>query len=422
MLFFNPSAYEEFVYRLASLRVKPPAEAWSAIIERQNSAGAIRRRLLITRLSVAASIAAIVGLGAISFQLSVVNPNLSFSQEKGVASSNGSLLPVLTDPFTRSLAENPIIKHRGKPVVKLTDQEALSVESRVEEPIDNNQLKRIGLTERNELMLLSEVSSNNILINTKENALPVAKPTSKSTYSNKWIIYTSLAPAYSYHTQGFSDFSYYSNEQGAWLWTGEVIAKRRVNKRVSVHTGLTLSPSGQTIGNVVLLTSSKVNKDMKVLKASTVYGRVSLDNQIFGVINPGDVSSTPNSLVKNSALNQAKLSQRLYYIEVPFMLSFSMFDKSSEFEFKLGGSAGFLLINQFVLKGNQKKFYGKTEGVNPFNASFIASICFSNAINKDISLHLEPSFRLNTNPLSYNEMNTYPFSTSIKVGVSYNIR
>jgi len=31
MLFFNPSAYEDLVYKLASLRVRPPDDVWPEI-------------------------------------------------------------------------------------------------------------------------------------------------------------------------------------------------------------------------------------------------------------------------------------------------------------------------------------------------------------------------------------------------------
>ena len=74
-----------------------------------------------------------------------------------------------------------------------------------------------------------------------------------------------------------------------------------------------------------------------------------------------------------------------------------------------------------MLKGNEKKFFGETEGVNPFNTSFIAGISFNNAINKNLHLHIEPSFRLSANSLNYNEMKTFPFSSSIKVGLSYSL-
>lgn len=416
MLFFKPGDYEDFVFRLASLRVRPPADAWYAIVERQANAKAKRNRVL-TAFSVAASIIAFVGLGIVSLQLSdfMAEPENQYSQ---LAVSGNSLSRVLTDPFE----EPALLLSKG-----YLGRARIDLNSQV--PVDLVDTKK-DAGELNTLSRVIPIAQANVIRNDKVPAFQfVAEYRTQSESSLKnpvqkqgvspWSFSAYLAPSYSYHTQGFSDLNYYSNERGAWMWSADITAKRRISRKLSFHTGLSLSPNGQNINDIILLTSNKVNLEIAVMMASTTYGKVSLDNQLFGVLNSSEISKAPSSVVKNSAMNKAMLRQRLYYIEAPLLLSYSLYTNMAEFELKFGASAGVLVGNRFILSGNNKKFYGKTEGVNPFNAALLAGVCISTPIGDDINLLLEPTFRLSAVSLNYNERRTFPFSSSFKVGLNY---
>jgi hypothetical protein len=330
---------------------------------------------------------------------------------------------MLTDPFEEPNTYDSQNYLLLRTPIDLTDQVSISKsKSNGKKIVDENFPQVIDRRETKDIKLNNSISGGISTIQNSHQQKTVPIIPNKTHGSNhRWTISTYFSPSYSYHTKGFSELTYYSNQHGAWMWIGEVLAKRKLSKRFSLHTGLSLSPSGQNIENIILLTSSKVNKDMAILMASTTYGRVSLDNQLFGVINPTDISNAPYSVVKNSALDQARLSQRLYYLEIPLVISYSLFAQSTEFEFKLGASAGVLVGNRFILSGNSKKFYGEMEGVNRYNSSLLAGICIATPIGRNINLLLEPSIRLGTKSLVYDSKFTYPFSTSFKVGLSYKL-
>ena len=416
MLFFEPSSYEDFVLRLSSLRVKPPDGLWNSIKGELISKKTYQHRLRVRKFLAVASVLALFGIGVFSYflmQKLTVSNNLSQADES-----------FYSKPVERAQLSNQQFTEK-KIIAQKTDSELYAEVKQNSHGVVNNDyiipLSRIENTpklspriEKLSIKNTAELSRNNNF-SVEPKAINIRSP-------KKWTISGSLSPSFAFHTSGLEVVSHSSNDKGLWMWSGEVLAKAQINRNFSVSSGLYLSPMGQSIQNIILLTGSKGNNQMEGLIASTAYGWVSLDNQIFGIVNSTGLQKTPSSVIKSSKINRAELNQELYYLQIPLVFSCGYSAKSTTVEFKAGAAAGVLVGNKFELKGNKRSFTGKIDGVSPFTASFLAGICFTMNLNGGVGLFVEPALRINAMPLTYNETNTYPFSTSFKVGVSYRLK
>lgn len=70
MQFYEPGPYEEFVGKLSSISVKPNPKTWEAINSRLDEIALSRKKSIIKRLSLAASILLLVG---VSLSIFIIN-------------------------------------------------------------------------------------------------------------------------------------------------------------------------------------------------------------------------------------------------------------------------------------------------------------------------------------------------------------
>ncbi|MDD2279938.1 MAG: hypothetical protein PHS05_12845, partial [Bacteroidales bacterium] len=149
-------------------------------------------------------------------------------------------------------------------------------------------------------------------------------------------------------------------------------------------------------------------------------GTVSLDNNSVAISNFSNLPNASEPLLRSSMLNTASLQQRFYYMQVPFIVSSNVRAGIFDIEFKLGCAAGVLVNNKFKVFSTRGNFTGKTEEIRKYNASAIAAVSVSIPVTHQVDLIVEPNIQLHFNPLNYNYAITYPFTSSIKVGVGYN--
>ena len=414
MLFFEPGAYEDFIFKLSTLRAKPPVGSWDIIGAKLKLEKFERRESSLKKFLVAATILALTGFGSITLLLL---QNSAFDNSNSIA-----LLEKST--YNRFL---PNYKPSPQQIVINNSKSEIKTLALVEERNTTMEVNKIPtayklLEKKTGTAIKTEKTIHPFAFNPQKSANTLelaATTTQQKKKPGKWSLSIALAPSYSYHTAGFKEFNYYSNEHGTWMWSGEILAKKEISKRFSVYSGLSISPAGQSINDILLLSNSEGNKQMEHLVANTTFGWISLDNQIFGVINSYNISNTPNTILKSSAVNKVQLSQQLHYLEIPFILSYSLYSNQTQFDFKAGYAAGILVSNRFIIKGISKKIVGETEGVNRYNSTAIASVCFSAPISSNVKINIEPTLKIGFQPLKHNNVVTYPFSTSVKFGVNY---
>lgn len=414
MLFFEPGAYEDFIFRLSALKIKPPADSWERIGNELQIQKQVRREKTLGKILAAATVLTLLGLGTLTVLLS---RSSTFQTTNGLAQTQidpGRLLPKIN--LQQKSASLEIENTRTKLQTLKEKTETIVTENNEEKvPTLHSLLPKAAIVEKEGNINFASFATHK----KQSKKVGIPNPEKQSSTGKNWSVSLAFAPSYSYHTAGFTEFNYYSNERGAWLWSGEILAKRKISRRFSIFTGVSVSPVGQNINDILLLSNSKENKQMEHLVANTTYGWVSLDNQVFAVINSYNISNTPNTILKSSAVNKVQLSQQLHYLEIPFILSYSLYANQTHFDFKAGFATGVLISNRFIIKGISKRIVGETEGVNTYNSTAIASVCFSAPISRNVRLNIEPTVKFGMQPLKYDNEVTYPFSTSVKFGVNY---
>jgi hypothetical protein len=209
------------------------------------------------------------------------------------------------------------------------------------------------------------------------------------------------------------------NENGVWLWGGELQVKRSFNQILSFVTGVTVNPTGQDIDNLILLQSGIVSRDIAFLVANTSYGQVTLESSRVGISNYTDISKTPKDVLKSSSLTTARLKQRFHHVEIPLLLSARLNTGNVEVDFRIGGAVGVLVNNQFEVFSSTGQFAGQTEGVRRFNAAAIGAISIGIPLTKQVSFVVEPYARLGLFTLDYESPSSYPFNASVRFGLGY---
>jgi hypothetical protein len=431
MHFYEPGAYEDFIGKLASIRLKPSPKVWIAISSHLQCKESARKRILLQRLVAAASFILLFGISYFTFLIFNININNEIPLW-GHHDNSSNIIPlysVLTtqDDFNLKRTSNEAIKpFTGDMYGSSVNLNIFSLDNN-----DNDHLlttiKPIVSTipiVKEEIFqgrtlhayLQTDYTTNNL---TLDHVYHNGNITTTDDYTKKWELIAYINPTYAYHTTAALNQKLNPNEIGAWMWGGDIMIKRRISRYFSISSGLQLSPIGQVNKNVVLLRSDSYNKDMMVLSANTSYGVVSLENRVVAISNFSTLACAPPSVIKSSTVTPARLSQHFYFLEIPIIVSTSLKKKYFEAEFKLGCSSGILISNQFEVISTEGKFYGKTENVRLYNTNAIGSVCFNIPFKNELVLAIEPSMKLSLNPISYSYISTYPFSTALKIGIGY---
>ncbi len=426
MLYFEPGTYEEFVGKVSNLRVKPSPDVWPAINQILRQKRIDRYWKSFQQLGIAASIAFLL----------FVNIFLYFSNSKSTVSFV-SLLPISsTDNPTGfvSIFSNDNINSNNPTTGKNFISNTLKNDLVIEKDVNQNsfilniiEAQRLSPIEGKLSIQLAETiepftnrTKNRADIKNEQYIVAdIKKPISNPNKTSKWGFSAYLNPSYSHHTNAALNFKQNPSEKGVLMWAGDVQIKRRINSYISISTGLALNPVGQNIDNLILIKSNGLDDNLTELQAVTSYGSVSLNNSNVGVFNFSNISSSTPTIQKSSYFSTTGLSQRIYYLEFPFIASTNISKKSFDLEFKVGCSAGILVFNKFEVATAEERFIGENVGIRKYSASTFGAINLSYPIANNINLEIEPGIRLSLSSVSQTYQGTYPFSASIKFGFGY---
>lgn len=421
MQLFKPGPYEEFVGKLSSISVRPENDTWDAISRRLDKDDMHRKRLAFKRFSVAAGIILLIGL---SLGPLLIVENMTLSEELTIISNSNvspyniyKEYPVIE---TEEIVLSDALKTARVPIQPTTiDEPIRNSDFNTREPISEVSCLPFVLPNRK-----TDNQPQHLRLNSKQisqsNTTDMRKPAKNSTASKgDWSVVAFVNPSYSSHTSAALDFNQQPIETGTWMWGGEVLVKRKINRYLSVYSGILVSPIGQEMNNLLLLRSSSKYSDMTKLEANTSLGNVSLKNSQVGVSNFSTLTSASEKVLGSSSIDKANLRQRFYFMEIPLMVSAGFRKGALNIEVKIGCAAGVLIDNKFEVRSNGSEFIGSTDDVRRYNTSALGSINFSFPVNNQVSLMVEPSLRLNLRPLSYSHAATYPFTASVKFGMGY---
>ena len=253
--------------------------------------------------------------------------------------------------------------------------------------------------------------------------------------TSRWSIAALATPTY-YGTinSGSDDLSKQisATDQPILSYTGGVALSYKVNKRLSVQSGLFYSSVGQELDGINSFAgfqkydNTKGDHNFEILTSNGTVFTSNPDVFLFADGNSDRIITTFNKDVfdpQKASLDYINntMKQSFSYLELPVYLRYKVIDKTVDFNL-IGGLSYNLLVNNSVytvIDGN-KYMIGTTEGLNMFSLSSSVGMGMEYNFSSKLSLNLEPTFRYYMN--SFNNVNGshfHPYSFGIFSGISY---
>ena len=253
--------------------------------------------------------------------------------------------------------------------------------------------------------------------------------------NKRWTIAALVSPTY------YTAFSSGNNiaasqlmaeEQHLLSYAGGIALSYRINKRVSVQSGLYYSSFGNelagisTFGGFRQYDYTKGDHNFEIRTASgTVYTN-NADVFLIDNISKNRITTSISSDVFDPSKANLKyldnsLRQNFSYLELPVVLKYKIIDKAVDFNIIGGLSSNILVANSvYTNSDGEKLLVGKTGGLNLITFSSSLGMGMEYNFTDNLSLNLEPTFRYYLNPFSnITGMKIHPYSFGIFSGLSF---
>lgn len=213
----------------------------------------------------------------------------------------------------------------------------------------------------------------------------------------------------------------------------------KINNRWELQTGLSFNRLGQRVNAIAsfshpslvpLYSNDGLNIGAHPQSMSTSMGGIVFTDQSHYF---ADISSTRIITMKGSydagvvnLLNKSGtgLIQHFEYLEIPFSAKYKFFDHIFSIHAKAGLTAAYLLSGNVYLQGKpQTNPVGKSVGISTFNAAASGGLVLSYPLTPRMNINLEPTASMFIRPIGqirHLSKETYPYSWSMFMGVSYN--
>jgi hypothetical protein len=423
---------------LKDYEVLPPADVWDKIrpAVRKN-----QKPVIILRA--AAMIAVLISLSFLAYKWSTnLSASLgSFSFAINPESENpGALVPAggtYSDAASTFIAK----QERQQPVsdigpnipIPVANENQVSPIFNTIEPENGPSLKGNNLINKNSIIPLKKSFTGQFIA---DPFLPelVSEIPGKAV-GDRWTIAALVSPTY---YSGFNSNHnaltslLVSKEQPVISYTGGVAFAYKINKRLSVQSGLYYSSLGNELSGISSFSGFEIYDKTKGdhnFEVLTTNGTVFTNNSdvfLIDKISAARISTRYTSDVFDPTKANLKyldnsLTQNFSYLELPLFLKYKLVDKTLGFDLVGGLSSNFLVNNAVYSSLNGGKYQvGKTAGVNTLTFSSSLGMGMEYSFGKNLSLNLEPTFRYYINPFTGAEgMRVHPYSFGIFSGLSY---
>jgi hypothetical protein len=418
---------------LKDYEVLPPQDVWDKI-----QPAAVKKARPFIYLRAAAIVAAVTSISLIAYML---NRDISPDGADLDSFSISEAAPLRVRPLqslvtpVNDLKEYNIVTVAEIPVVSPVEKGA---ETRYEKyrVIDDQAGSEIfeGNTARQATKLITtekaKTNSNAIELTSE---VPEFYPELKPVETNRWSIAAMASPTYySGFGSGKSETSYANSEKSVFSYSGGFAVSYKINKRLSVQTGVYYASHGQRIDGISAFGGfgkyfdTKGSSNFEVMTSS---GTVHTNNpDVFLVDNAlGNriITAYTNDVFDPNKANLSYIGgaiiQNFNYLQMPVMLRYKIIDKNLDVNLIGGISSDFLLNNNvFARTAGGKYDLGKTEGMNSLAFSSSLGMGMEYSLSKKISLNLEPTFRYFLNPTKIVSVSgMHPYSFGIFSGISY---
>ncbi len=422
--FFEPGPFEEYIAQLSSFRAQPPRSVWKGIDQQLNRLARRKRILNLVYSATAASVLIVIGLGGSKF--------LMTSSEIQPYSLHSGILPIYTP-----------IELPPRNIVKVVDHTPIAIQyyTKAVEAVSGNTQFAEALTDNNlltnpepinhEPIVESEVFQNQDSSHAKA-FYPSAKDYNtdyskdvkiierkRSSQKSSWSLIGYFAPTFLSSAQAPNSQPHNIELPPIMNIGGDILFSKRINETFSLYSGVSVSPTGQNVNNLLLLKDQEAKQIRKFKNQKSMPESVIQDKCAMEIADFSDALKE-NKSQPTTLEHPMQLQQQFYYVQIPIIVASKFRMAPLSFELKLGGAAGILINNRFESYNQDGQFMEKTEEDRWLNISTLAAVSISYPITPHVDLIVEPHLQWYFNPLSHSYRINHPATASLKFGLGYN--
>jgi hypothetical protein len=251
---------------------------------------------------------------------------------------------------------------------------------------------------------------------------------------NRWTISAMASPDYySSIKDGNNDAATQlaNSEKPVVSYSGGVGFSYKVNRRMSVQSGVIYSSIGQEVTGISSFSgfsnyssakggsqfSIQTSNGLIVASNRNIFLRDDISGRILSNYTPDTFDPSKADL---TYLNSS-IVQNFNYLQIPVLFKYKAIDRKLDINFIGGLSYNMLVSNSAYTKVSGDKYsLGKTEGLSPVNFSSSLGLGFEYNLSGKVSLNLEPTFRYYLTPLGgLVGSSIHPYSFGVLSGLSY---
>ena len=253
--------------------------------------------------------------------------------------------------------------------------------------------------------------------------------------SGKWSISALASPTYYGKINTGSDQlskQIMASEQAIVSYSGGVTLAYKLNKRLSIQSGLFYSTVGQELDNISSFAgfqkyvNTKGGPNFAVLTTNGTIYTTNSDVFLLANRNSNRILTNYNNDVfdpQKASLNYINntMKQSFSYLELPVFLRYKVIDRTVDLNL-IGGLSYNLLVDNsvYTVISGTKYEIGTTGDMNMFSISSSVGMGMEYKFSDKLSLNLEPTFRYYMNTFSNSSgSNFHPYSFGIFSGLSY---
>jgi hypothetical protein len=419
---------------LKEFEVLPPPDVWKSI---QPVLLKKQRSLNISRFAAIATI--LISFTGFSYWLTkeisgnFYGPAISFNQETMPSGKYNEI----KHPVEETLIKTPLINPEFKEIIVTVDERATDVtvyqsisgRSVFSSNFMDNKLKKT------ENILLINGLQNISTISDNLETTPVSFLSEKTAnVINRWTISAKASPNY-YSNSGLgknkTSGDLADSEKSLISYSGGMAFSYKVNKRMSIQSGIYYSSVGQKVTGISSYSGFRNFYDAKGTSEFSIQTSsgtiVSTNSNIFlrdnlaaRVLTKYTSESFDPSKANLTYLNNS-VTQNFNYLEIPLVFKYKAIDRKLDLNFVGGLSYNMLVGNTAFASVNGVKYsIGKTEGLSPVNFSSSFGLGLEYNLSEKISLDIEPTLRYYLSPMGEQSgSSTRPYSFGVFSGLSY---
>ncbi|PHR72522.1 MAG: hypothetical protein COA67_04555 [Lutibacter sp.] len=235
--------------------------------------------------------------------------------------------------------------------------------------------------------------------------------------TKKWSVASVFAPiAYnSFNTKGSPlDLKFENSpKQGSKTMSYGVKVGYRINKKLSLQSGITMVDVGYKIGDVFISPSQQGLQRLTNVNYSSAANILN--------VQAGDILNNIQLETTSSVPIKGVLNQVFGYIEIPLELKYKL-NNSQKIGVNLIGGFSTLILNKnevFVETSEFSSNLGEANNLNNVNFSGNLGIDLDYKINKNLYFNVAPMLKIHTSTFSKNADNFKPYILGVYTGLNY---